>query len=197
MAKELKHFPSLRFMQRWCKTTSPRFHFPCFQNNDAVRPSAYQNTCQVLVPEELPLPVFQGISLAPRLFTNTLVSSRWPLAVIRAVFYFLCSLTDLAHVSCRRGFVLLKGFFFASENEIFRPVLSSEHLNKRRNRLTVAFGCCFQSKVPAGASDREQSGTCQQLLVTTFLFTVGQHKPDCSSQFSVTFFDFFLWLMWK
>lgn len=38
--------------------------FMClFQNNDAVRPSAYQNTCQVLVPQELPLPVFQGISL--------------------------------------------------------------------------------------------------------------------------------------
>lgn len=33
-----------------------------FQNNDAVCPSAYQNTCQVLVPQELPLPVFQGTS---------------------------------------------------------------------------------------------------------------------------------------
>lgn len=40
-----------------------------FQNNDAVRPSAYQNTCQVLVPKELPLSVVQGMSPISRFFT--------------------------------------------------------------------------------------------------------------------------------
>lgn len=74
MLKLLPHFPFFIF------------HF--FQNNDAVCPSAYQNTCQVLVPKELPLPVFQGISFAPRLFINILFSPPWFVAVI-GEFYFL------------------------------------------------------------------------------------------------------------
>lgn len=41
-----------------------------FQNNDAVCPPAYQNTCQVLVPQELPLPVVQGTSLTSPLQTS-------------------------------------------------------------------------------------------------------------------------------
>lgn len=48
------------------RSANPKTHlspFVClFQNNDAVCPSAYQNTCQVLVPQELPLPIFQGTS---------------------------------------------------------------------------------------------------------------------------------------
>ncbi len=46
--------------------------FCLFQNNDAVRPSSYQNTCQVLVPKELPLPVFQGTSFTSWLHTSIL-----------------------------------------------------------------------------------------------------------------------------
>lgn len=110
-------------------------------------------------------------------------------------FYFFAAFqfTDLiwpTWLSLHVAEVLCFEGFFASENRIFRQVLSSVYLNKCRNRLTVAFGCCFLSKVPAGANEREQSGTCQQLLVTMFLITVRQHKLDCSNQFleSVTFF---------
>lgn len=41
----------------------PIVHPPfLLQNNDVVRPSAYQNTRQVLVPQKLPVPLFQGKS---------------------------------------------------------------------------------------------------------------------------------------
>lgn len=50
--------------------THPLLFLSLFQNNDAVRPSAYQNTCQVLVSQELSLPFIQGTCLALWLHTN-------------------------------------------------------------------------------------------------------------------------------
>lgn len=45
----------------WCLKLI--FHSLClFQDNDAVRTSSYQNPGQVLVPQELPLSIFQGTS---------------------------------------------------------------------------------------------------------------------------------------
>lgn len=40
--------------------SSNLFSFCLFQNNDVVCPPAHQHTCQVLVPQELPLSLFQG-----------------------------------------------------------------------------------------------------------------------------------------
>lgn len=93
-------------MLHWCRNRFPTLH--SFQNNDAVRPSAYQNTCQVLVPKELPLPVLQGISLAPSLSANILVSPPWFPAAVRPVLGLCSVFTDLNWpnpplISCRKG----------------------------------------------------------------------------------------------
>lgn len=154
------------------KSTSPLFHFPCFFRIMMLSVLRHTKTpVKFWFLKNYLSPSFK-VSLSPRLFTNTLVSPRWSLAVITAVFKSSVRWlgpADLALCSRRRGFVCI-----AWENRIFRPVLSSVYLSECRNRLTdscIWMLLSIQSPL-RGPMRGKQSGTCQQLLVTTFLLTV-------------------------